>query len=199
MKPTTVAIPDYRDELREYIEIAVLSIILNPKAKTGRLLELVHRAVPYPVILLSAQGKTPGVSLAHKRWSQGDATKTVLDGELVRLEWDSVHDGRHEAGFLAALALERQPTSSLFALYQGWIDSIVAMEAARRTGTFTTIASSDAAQVRRAALQECSRLEAEAAKLRTAAGKEKQVPRRVEQNLKLKRVEAQLGAARSRL
>ena len=96
LKPTTVAIPEYRDGVREYLEIAVLSLILDPDGKAPRLLELVHRAIPYPVVLVSLQSKTPGISLAHKRWSQGEAAKTVIDGDVTKVEWADGHDDKHE-------------------------------------------------------------------------------------------------------
>src|SRR5690349_9163760 len=55
LKPTTIGVPEYRDEVREYLEIAVLSLALRPEAKATRLSELVHRAIPYPVLLITQQ------------------------------------------------------------------------------------------------------------------------------------------------
>src|SRR5580704_5496838 len=46
LKPTTIGVPEYRDEVREYVEIAVLRLTLRNPAKATRLVELVHRAVP---------------------------------------------------------------------------------------------------------------------------------------------------------
>jgi hypothetical protein len=54
LKPTTIGVAAYSDSVREYLEIAVLSLILRPDAKTGRLIELVHRAIPYPVLLITS-------------------------------------------------------------------------------------------------------------------------------------------------
>ena len=53
LKPTTIGVAEYRDEVREYIEIAVLQLVLRPGAQAERLTELVHRAVPYPVLLIT--------------------------------------------------------------------------------------------------------------------------------------------------
>jgi len=73
LKPNTIGVPDYRDDVREYLEIAVLQLILRAGAKMPRLIALTHRAVPYPVLLLVAQPKGINISAAHKRWSQGEA------------------------------------------------------------------------------------------------------------------------------
>jgi len=48
LKPHTIGVADYRDTEREYVEIHVLRLTTEPDAKTTRLTELVHRAVPYP-------------------------------------------------------------------------------------------------------------------------------------------------------
>lgn len=55
LKPTTIGVPAYRDTLREYLEIVVLRLTLRAGAKAARLVDLVHRAVPYPVLLLTEQ------------------------------------------------------------------------------------------------------------------------------------------------
>ncbi|MEO8316391.1 MAG: DUF4391 domain-containing protein [Pseudomonadota bacterium] len=197
LKPTTIGVPEYRDEVREYLEIAVLRVILRPVSKAKRLVELVHRAVPYPLVLLTEQGGRFGVSAAHKRWSQGETGTTVLDGDVVAAEWDAESDGERWPAFHDALALGKQPRTTLRALYQGWIDTLLALQAARVTGTFAVSVDAEHAAIRRDALQECLRLDGEIARLRATAAKEKQMSRRVELNLELKRVETAQAAARA--
>ncbi len=202
LKPTTVGVPEYRDEVREYLEIIVLRLTLRAESKATRLVELVHRAVPYPLLLLTEQmghGAQPGLSAAHKRWSQGEAGKTVLEGNVVDAEWAVECDGERWPAFRDALALGKQPRTTLHALYQGWIDTLLALQAARVTGAFVVAANAEHAGLRRAALQECARLDAEIARLRATAAKEKQMTRRVELNLELKHVEAAKTAARANL
>lgn len=199
LKPTTIGVAAYRDDLREYLEIAVLRLTLRTVAKMARLIELVHRAVPYPVLLVVEQGDKVQLSGAHKRWSQGEAGRTVLDGEVVSGEWTERAPDPYEPAFLEALPLGRQPRTSLFALYGGWLDTLLALQAARRTGRFALPASPEAAGSRREALRQCQDLDAEITRLRAAAAREKQMPRQVELNLELKRVEAARAAALARM
>lgn len=199
LKSTTIGVPEYRDGTREYLEVAVIGLMLRASAKAIRLVELVHRAIPYPVLLLFEHKQRPGISVVHKRWSQGEAGKTVLDGEVVTLEWDAARDGDRWLAFGEALALGRQPRNSLYALYQGWIDTLVAAQAARVTGIFAVAGDLARTAARRDAMREHARLESEIARLRAAAGKEKQMPRKVELNLELKRVEAAQVALREQL
>lgn len=199
LKPTTIGVPEYRDEVREYLEIAVLRLTLRTAAKARRLVELVQRAVPYPTLLLTEQGGRLGLSAVHKRWSQGEAGKTVLEGEIVAVEWNAEHDGGSWLAFRDALALGKQPRTTLYALYQGWIDTLLALQAARVTGAFAVAANAKHAAARRDGLHELARLDAESARLRAAAAKEKQMAQRVELNLELKRMEAAQAVARSNL
>ena len=199
LKPTTIGVAEYRDETREYIEIAVLNLILRSGADAGRLAELVHRAVPYPVLLVATNGNTPDISLAHKRWSQAESGKTVIDGEVITSgDLDGCSDESTTA-FRRSLALDRQRRATLHDLYQGWIDKVEALNAARVTGEFTIpISSTDAAE-RSAALRDYWQLETRIAELRAAAEQEKQIARKVEINLELARLRANRDSARARL
>jgi len=195
LKPANIGVTEFRDEVREYLEIAVMRLTLRAGAKAVRLVELTHRAIPYPVLLLTEQGAELGLSAAHKRWSQGESTKTVLDGEVVSVESGAPVESELWSNFGSALALTRQPRATLYVLYQGWIDTLLALQAARVTGVFTLDSNAEQAAARRAALRECSRLDAEIVRIRAAASKEKQMARRVDLNLELKRVEAARAVA----
>lgn len=199
LKPNTIGVPEYRDDTREYLEIAVLHLTLQSEAKTSRLVELVHRAVPYPVLLVSGQGDACGLSAVHLRASQGEAGKTVLDGTVTSVDWNTEEPDDHEPVLQLALALDRQPHSTLFDLYQGWIDTLLALQAARVTGTLTIPTNPTLAAARRDALQECARLELEMVRIRAAAERETQLSRRVDLNLELKRLEAAQQAVRAHL
>ena len=199
LKPTTLGVPEYRDAEREYLEIAVLRVLLRAGAKATRLIELVHRSVPYPVLLLTEHPEKMEISAAHKRWAQNEAGKTVLDGEMVTAEWKPGEETPYHADFHSALALERQPHGNLRALYQGWLDTLITFKAARLTGSFRPATNPVHSTARQEALRECARLETEIARLRAAAGKEKQMARKVELNLKLKRIEQAYAVARAKM
>ena len=199
LKPTTVGVAEYRDASREYLEIAVLKLTFRAGARPGRLTELVHRAVPYPVLLIAWHGDTPAISLAHKRWSQGEAGKTVIDGGVVSARLEEGCAKKLTDAFYSALAMNRQPSSTLYALYQGWMDTLQALHAARVTGNFLLPKSQNEAKNRAAALEEHMRLESRIAELSASARMEKQISRQVDINLEIKRLWTNRDAARARL
>ena len=205
LKPHVIGVPAFQDAHRQYTELAVLCMALKPHAsdgtkprsKPGRLAELVHRAVPYPVLLMTTSDEVLSLSLAHLRASQNDADKTVLDGEMLSVIVSTIaHDDGDAHGFdkafRAALALARQPQSDLYALYQGWMDTVDALDIARETGTFQPSLTREQATARHTALQKCRQLRDSVAQLRALAVKERQLARQVALNHEIRTGQAQL-------
>jgi hypothetical protein len=196
LKPTSMGVPAYRDETREYLEIAVLSLALRGDAKADRLIEIVHRAVPYPVLLVVTDGESVSVSAAHKRHAQNDAAKVVLDDAVIEFRMPLTVPATTA---LPSMKVADQPTEHLFAMYQGWIDCLEAGQAAQITGVCSLPKDPVAIAARRQALAACTRLTQEITLLRSQSQRETQIARRVELNLDIKRLEAALVAAKSQL
>ena len=179
LKPTNIGVPEYKDDIREYLEIAVLTVSFRTAAKAARLTELIHRAIPYPVVLVSGQSETVSFSLAHKRWSQGEVGRVVIEDVRRTAPFHPEALEAQEALFLASLPLSSLPTSNFFSLYQGWIDRLVGLEAARITGIFTPPDSVERSASLRDGLANHARLQYELTTLQSHAAKEKQLNRRV--------------------
>lgn len=196
LKPHLIGVPEHEDEHRHYREAAVLSLSLRPGTRPARLVELLHRAVPHPVLLATTVDGSLGLSLAHLRWSQTEAGQTVLDGPVMSVPVPSDGGG---AAFRAALALANQPRTNLHALVQGWMDTIAALDAAQETGSFVPSTSRAQAEARHAALQQLRDLRAQAAELRARAVKERQLARQVVLNEELRSISVQMESLRQRL
>ena len=216
LKPTNAGIPVYQDEVRSYLELAVLSVRLRESSQlapipakvspsVARLAELVHRAIPYPVLLVLDDNARLYLSLVHIRWAQKEADKAVLDGDLIQGVF--VHNGSPAASvmdadtvnaFINAMDLSKQPRTDLLTLYQGWMDTLSAWQAAAVTGRFECV-SPQQATARRAALRRCHELDAQISSLRAAASKEKQMARQVAANLEIKALMAERQQAANSL
>jgi hypothetical protein len=200
LKPATMGVPEYRDEAREYLEVAVLHIVLRPDAKAARIAELTHRAVPYPLLLLLAAPDGLTLSMAHIRWAQNDASKVVLDGALLSVALASAQPlSAVEVEFIRAIAISRQSRISLYAFYQSWMDLLVALQAARVTNQFVTSTTPEQAAARRSALQLCADINEQISRLRSSAAKENQLARRVEMNRELQHLQSDLATATRQL
>lgn len=205
LKPHTVGVPIWRDDEREYLEIAVLAVTLRrestppvPPASVARLTELLHRAVPYPVLLLLDAPHGLAVSAAHKRWAHNEAGKVVLDGDVLAAALTGTAPGVQSA-FLHAVALGQQPQTHLLALYEGWMACLLALQVAQHTGQFLCQNGPKPLLDKRKQLQKYEQLLADAARLRSQAGKAKQMAQQVALNLELQRLQLELQRTKESL
>jgi hypothetical protein len=199
LKPANTGVPSYGDGIREYLEIAVLSLTLKTAARATRLDELIHRAIPYPVVLVTSHGTETTISLAHKRLSQSEAGSVVLEAAPTCATISDEGSPSIVGDLLSALSLAKQPRADLLGLYRGWISQVEAYLAALITGSFSPAKDDPATIARHDALADHERLRREITALRAQAAKEKQVSRRVELNLTIQRLEAELARTTSQL
>jgi hypothetical protein len=199
LKPTTIAVPLFRDDTREYLEIAVIAVNFRAGAKRTRLTELVHRAIPYPVLLIGSDNGEFSVSVAHKRHAQNEANKVVADRVVEAKNIRPTNPSEVETAFLRSLSIAKQPAQDLFSLYEGWLARIEALTAARLSGEYVVSDDTHSILRRRAALEAYSRLTQEMAGLSTKAIREKQMNRRVDLNLEIQRLETEIATHKTNL
>ena len=79
LRPSTILIQVYKDDEREYDEIVVLQVDLKAEKRVFRIAEVVHRSIPYPLLLVFSLGNRVALSLAHKRFS----SQTLVPSSLM--------------------------------------------------------------------------------------------------------------------
>lgn len=208
-----IAIQPYQDDQREYQEVAILQADLKTQRRTARIAEVIHRAIPYPVVLVLAFEEDCAISLAHKRFSQAEKGAIVAE-EFITTDWIPLAPESTlpiQRAFLDSLALAGLPPVALthyFAFYSALVDRVIALQCARLTGEYRFDAPGDEAagadsaqrrEQRRQQLARCHELEARIVERRAAAAKESQVNRLVEVNLAIKQLESELAQAAARL
>ena len=190
-KPATIGVPTFKDDTREYLEIAAVGCVFRPEAKTTRLIELIHRAIPYPVLLINTDSGGMALSLAHKRLAEREAGRVVIDRVVTT---GPIGSSAVDHAFLASLALVRQPRHNMHTLYDGWLTRVEALQAARVSGVYLASDDQDVVRRRRDALESHAQLLREIASLRVKAEREKKMKGRVDLNMQIKCLEAALAA-----
>lgn len=219
LKPATCGLAAWQTDTHDYLEIAVLQAVLRPVSATlkhrsaaqhQRLLELIHRTIPYPVVLIISQpnvdGGTEQLSLAHKRLSLGTGSAMVLE-QLATTKSIAACAGimGATAKFTQYLAFNQgvsAPLSQcrdLYARYSDWLHAIEALAAAEHTGQFTVSTTAPDAARRRSALVAHDQSGQRLASLRAQARKESQLGQRAALNLKIAQLMAERQALQSRL
>lgn len=192
LKPSTVPVSPYQDDERDYPELAVVEVELREAKRAQRLAEIVHRAIPYPLLLVLVHNDRFAVSTAHKRASRAEQGAVVAE-DIQTTRWIDAHAPEAvEQAFLDSLAVGRQPQTHYYALYDGWQQRLVALACARLMGEFRVPSRADQQAKRRETLTECHRLEGEITRLRAEIKKESRFNRQVELNTRIKQLEQQL-------
>lgn len=148
-------------------------------AMPPRLAEIIHRAIPVPVILLH-QDETGGagavLSVAPKRAAEREAGRVVTTAVF-----DTGALSTADQSFIAELALSRLPDRDLVALYTGLIERVEALLVARAVKRpFRLPSGLDELNGWREALATAKELEAEIASLSAAIRKESRLAAKVE-------------------
>lgn len=181
-------------------ELSVLTLTTRDGARVPALVEAVHRAVLYHVLLWVHEAAGLSVSTAWKRPSLAHAEQVVLAGEPQRSP--RLPPGEllpHQAGFVEALAVTSAPVRDLAALYQRWSAAVLGAQVAEITGDFALPASPADVEERRTLLDEHQRLTEQVAGLARELRRATQVRDRVDLSTRLKRAEQDLAHLRGRL
>src|SRR5690606_27361122 len=114
LKPTNIGVPAFHDGIRDYAEIAVVAMRVRERRKTARLIELLHRAIPYPLLLATqlpvddgegADDRAAVLSLAHQRRSLNEAAAVVVEEVVQTQPLCLDQPSEVEAAFLASLRI----------------------------------------------------------------------------------------------
>jgi hypothetical protein len=179
LKPSGVGVAAHGDAVRDYSQLVVAVAVLREPSRADRLIEVIHRALAQPLVVIAGNAESASLSVGLKRRHEREAARAVLE----RLTTSPVVAGGGdpvEAAFLHSLALAAVPAHDLWSLHTGWEERIEAFAAARITGAFRLPLDGDEARARQTALANHTAQAREVVRLKTAASAEKRLARRLD-------------------
>ena len=179
LKPETINIPAYKDEVREYPEIEVIEVILNKEYGLNRIAEIIMRAIPYPMLLIFKHEDKRRFYVAHQRTSQSDSSKNTIE-EFISTDWL----GKDSALF-TKLDIKQMRFTNLYTLYSDIVDAISIYNISAIMPTNDKITGAKARELS-AKIED---IEQRIANLRSKLKKESQFNRKMELNIEIKRLE----------
>lgn len=151
LKPDTINIAPLVTELVEYPEIAIVHLLLKPqsevsdKALSGsfsKLARLLHKLIPYPLILVGEHQKSLALSLADKRINQADKTKLVIE-HCYCTPWFELTPPHtlssstiNQRAFLLDFSLKNASKLNYYEQYQDLMAMLIALQASEVTGRY---------------------------------------------------------------
>lgn len=194
LKPSTIPIKAYEDEYREYHEIAIIQVDLKTQNRTSRISETIHRAIPYPLVVVFAYKTMFTLSLAQKRFSQAEKGAVVAE-DFIITDWiDLLEPTPLQQSFLSNMNIKDFPYTHFYAFYLAITERLVALDCARLTGVYHLESTENEQWSRRKQLSLCHELERKISEQRIAIRKEAQFNRQVELNSIMKKLEKELEA-----
>ena len=188
LKPSTCPVLPYRDNEREYLEVAVLQVEMNSQKGHKRIAEIIHRVIPYPLMLgFYTESGDIALSIAPKRFSQAEHGAFVAE-RFYTTGWinsEALND--QESAFVASLAWGSLPLQTYGSLYSAWTDRFTGYECSVLSGTFTIGKAVD----RLERLTRCREIESRISELRGQL-KKAAFNRQVELNTQIKKFEQEL-------
>lgn len=146
LKPDTVNISIYATDTVEYLEVAVIRVVLKAgkkhKDRLTNITKLLHTLIPYPVVLLAELQDELAISLADKRINQADKTKLVIE-HIYNSDWLHAEKlSNNENDFLNDFSLANISSLNYFELYQDLISMLIGLKASRISGIYKSKNSS---------------------------------------------------------
>jgi hypothetical protein len=179
LKPETINIPAYKDEVRDYPEVEVIEVLVHKDYKLKRIAEIIMRTIPYPMVLIFKLEAKRKLYVAHQRTNQNDSSKNTIE-EFIATDWlDS------DSALFAKLDIKQMRFANFYALYSDIVDTISIYNLSTIIPTDDNITGAEARELS----AQIEDIEQEITSLRTRLKKESQFNRRMELNIEIKKLE----------
>lgn len=170
-------IPAYVTEEREYLEMEIIEVTLSENKGIKRIAEIIMRAIPYPMLLIfSFEGKYQ-LWAAHQRFSLADNSKVTLE-EPIFTEWQEENSILWDR-----LNISKLRYTNFYDMYSDLIDAIAVFNVSKLTDK--EINGEDAREL----LRRNAEIDNQIAVLRAELKKATEFNRKMEINMKIKKLE----------
>lgn len=207
LKPNTINISSYKDEEREYPEIAILHIEVSEVKRQNRIVNFFNKAIPYPLVLFlthtSDDKELLSISLAEKRTNHADSDKWVLE-QAMHTGWILLSEEnarKDQIAFIEDFKCDNLPFTNFWDFYQALMAKLVALQCAEHTGSFDLKAKSDQGnhEDRRNKLLSLSSLESELIKIRSQLKTEAQMNEKMRLNVEASKIKKEIAVIKEQL
>lgn len=195
LKPSTINIPKLEDDTHDYLEIAVLRVMLSATQRHDRIAAVVQKAIPYPLLIILVRGNDLAVNAADKRINRADANKIVVE-ETYDTGWiDLSALSAEQCAFLSDFRVSNFSFRNLHDFYQDVVRRIIALNCAVRSGRYEVQAEQTKPKAERLeALRQLERFEKERAEVRNKLKKEKNLGKQVSLNTQIRQLSDRIAA-----
>lgn len=183
-------IKTYSSDEIECEEIAVIRVVLQEDKKYKRVCEIIQRAIPYSIIIICEYETKIMFNVANKRINKNDEGRNTID-EMLFTEWINIDvKSENDKKLLQGLNIKGWSYIDLYKFYNSFVDKVKLFNASKYTGNIDELSQLDVGEVKKIT-DKIEKSGLEIASLRNSLKKEVQFNRKMELNIKIKKIEEQ--------
>ncbi|WEZ08573.1 DUF4391 domain-containing protein [Priestia flexa] len=191
LTPSTINIQPFINEDTHYEGVMFINVRLRDEA-TEKLVaiieEVIHGALPNPVVLTFHLKENLLVSTCMKRLNKVDKSSVVL-GDVHRTFWLNLeHDTKLQNQFIKTIHVSNLNFNNFFVFYKDIDLAVEAAQNAETIGSFHIERDHQKQHQQQKIIQQIKDLELEVVKLKSAIKKETQFNKKVELNVKIQQI-----------
>ena len=183
----TANIPAFNDATTSYEEIVVLAVQTTNEQfdrQHNKIIELIHKYIPNPIVLIVYDNQKLVLSVAEKRINNNDNTKRVIEKIHTTIQIALDNNTKINIDFLESIAFDKAIKINLKQFYENYLQSIIGLQTAQLNGTFAH-RPIDRSKQDLLLLEQIELLQQEITTLQIAAKKETQVAQLVQHNTQI--------------
>lgn len=188
-KEENLNIKGYKTDELEYEEIAVIEVSLSNDKKYKRIAEIIQNAIPYPLILVFVIEDRILLNTASKRINKVDISKNTVEDYIYSSWINFANLNDNEEKFLQSLNIRDFSFINIYKFYCSFVEKVKMFNASAVTGDFESLKNKDIEEVNTLNIQ-IESLNIEIEKLRGDLKKEQHFNKRVDINIKIKKIES---------
>lgn len=188
LKEEYLNVPTFNNNELNYDEIEILEVNLINDSKYERISEIIQRTIPYPMIIVLTYNEKILINVAYKRVNKNDTNKNTVI-KYVYSDWISFNNiNNNEQQFLSSINISKLSYINMYKLYCSFVQKIDILNTSKIAGTFNELENRDIEKVQE--IQgKILEIDNELKKLNNLINKEEQFNRRVDLNIKIKKLE----------
>ena len=182
LKEDNIQIPPYTDEEKDYTELEVLTLTLKKDNKIERICELIHRFIPYPILLIITYHEKTMLSVAHKRNSKNEEDAVTLT-DMRYTDWiEDETPTEFALKLIDNLKFENLDKQNMYTLYSDIVNKIIQYNGSRYAGEELSIPVEKIKEINNQIISLNKKIEI----IKYEIKKETQFNKKLEMNMKIK-------------
>jgi hypothetical protein len=195
LKKENVGINHYNGGNKNYSEVEVINIVLKEDKKLARIVDIVMRIIPYPMILVfEFRGKIQ-LFVSHQSESLVDSSKITLD-DVISTNWIKFNEmDEIDRILFKDLQLSNLDYSDFYKFYDSIVQKIIKYNGSKSVGHEVNLSVEEIKRIN----DKIASLESEIKTKRAAIKKETQFNQQVELNIEIKKLEYEIDKLKEQL